>query len=314
MSDFTSTFWDYYVGVIAALSILGCAVFLKLQSKRRVKTSAGDNPDTTGHAWDGIQEFHNPMPRWWIGLFYLSIVFAVVYLALYPGLGSQYKGALNWSSVGQFKAEMAAADAQYQPLFDSFLKRDLAQVAADPKGRLIGERIFLNNCAQCHGSDAHGSRGFPNLTDEEWMWGGTPEAIETTITDGREGVMPPLADALGGAETVIDVAHYVLSLSGSAHDSVRAVRGQPKFALCAACHGPEGKGGTTVGAPDLTNKIWLYGGSVATIVETITHGRHGVMPTHKGVLTPAEIHLVAAYVYSLSHGSGAAPVASATQP
>ena len=305
MSDFTSMFWDYYVAVITLVSVVGCAIFLKLQSRRRIVPSPSTESDTTGHVWDGdLKEFHNPLPRWWIGLFYLTVLFAILYLVLFPGLGTQYKGALGWSSIGQFKNEMSTADAKYAPLFEGFLKQDLVKVAGDPHARQIGERIFLNNCAQCHGSDAHGSKGFPNLTDDEWMWGGTPEAIETTITGGREGVMPALIDVVGGPEAVGDVANYVLSLSGSASDPVRAARGKEKFVICAACHGADGKGGVNVGAPDLTNKIWLYGGSVATITETITRGRHGVMPSWKGVLTPAEIHLVAAYVYSLSHGAG----------
>jgi len=178
---------------------------------------------------------------------------------------------------------------------------DVAAVAADERGRQMGARIFQNNCAQCHGSDGRGSRGFPNLTDGEWQWGGAPEAIKTTIVEGRKAAMPPMAAAVGGAADVEDVAHYVLSLSGSAHDSVRAARGRDKFAACAACHGADGKGNPALGSVDLTNKTWLYGGTVATISETITKGRSGVMPAWKGLLSEAEIHLVAAYVYGLAN-------------
>lgn len=304
MSDFYSSFWDYYVAILALVSIVGCAVFLKSQSKRRVAVGTGGEPDTTGHLWDGdLREYHNPMPRWWIVLFYLTIVFAIGYLVLFPGLGTQFKGALKWTSVGQHADEVKQAEAVYGPLFASFQQKPVQAVAADPRGRQMGERIFLNNCAQCHGSDARGSRGFPNLADGEWLYGGDPEAIKASIVGGRQGVMPPMAAAVGGPEDVADVAHYVLSMSDSAHDSVRAVRGKAKFAACAACHGAEGKGNPQLGAPDLTNKIWLYGGSVATITETVTKGRGGVMPAWKGVLSEAEIHLVSAYVYSLTQSA-----------
>ncbi|HUL66883.1 MAG TPA: cytochrome-c oxidase, cbb3-type subunit III [Burkholderiaceae bacterium] len=307
MSDFYSGFWDYYVAILSLLSIIGCAVFLKAQSKRRVALKASGEPETTDHVWDGdLREYHNPMPRWWIALFYLTIVFALAYLVLFPGLGSRFKGTLKWTSVGQHSDEIKQAEAVYGPLRARFLEQPLPAVAADARGREMGERIFLNNCAQCHGSDAHGSKGFPNLADAEWLYGGEPEVIEASITNGRQGAMPPMAAAVGGPEDVTDVAHYVLSLSDSAHDSVRAARGKAKFAACAACHGPQGKGNPQLGAPDLTNKIWLYGGSVATITETITKGRQGMMPAWKGVLSDAEIHLVAAYVYSLTHSGNAA--------
>jgi cytochrome c oxidase cbb3-type subunit 3 len=302
MSDFTSVFWDYFIAVITVVSVIGCGVFLWSQSKRRVKVGAGTEPDTTGHVWDGdLQEFHNPLPRWWMWLFYITVVFSVVYLILYPGLGSQFKGILNWTSGGQHQAEVKAAQDRYGSLFASYLKMDVAAVAADERGRQMGGRIFQNNCAQCHGSDGRGSRGFPNLTDGEWQWGGAPEAIKTTIVEGRKAAMPPMAAAVGGAADVEDVAHYVLSLSGSAHDSVRAARGRDKFAACAACHGADGKGNPALGSVDLTNKTWLYGGTVATISETITKGRSGVMPAWKGLLSEAEIHLVAAYVYGLAN-------------
>jgi cytochrome c oxidase cbb3-type subunit 3 len=212
----------------------------------------------------------------------------------------------------QYADEVKAADAKFGPIFNAYLQQPLEQVAADPRARQMGERIFLNNCAQCHGSDAHGGRGFPNLTDSVWFWGGTPDAIKTTITNGRQAAMPPMAAAIGGAEDVADVAHYVLSLSGSAHDPVRAARGKEKFAACAACHGSEGKGNPAIGSRNLTEKGWLYGQTVAGITETVTKGRGGVMPAFRGVLSDGEIQLVAAYVYSLSHraataASGAAP-------
>ncbi|GMV58453.1 MAG: hypothetical protein AMXMBFR72_15600 [Betaproteobacteria bacterium] len=308
MSDFYSVFWDYYVAIITAVSVIGCGVFLWMQSKRTVKLVEGQEPETTGHVWDGdLREFHNPMPRWWIWLFYITVVFSIVYLILYPGLGTQYKGVLGWNQEKQHADEVKAADARFGPVLAAFLQQPVEQVAADARGRQMGERIFLNNCAQCHGVTAQGSRGFPNLTDREWQWGGTVDAIKASIVGGRQAAMPPMAAAVGGTEDVTDVAHYVLSLSDSAHDSVRAARGKAKFAACAACHGAEGRGNPALGAPDLTNKIWNYGGSVASITETITRGRQGVMPAWKGILTDAEIHLVSAYVYSLSHPSGAPP-------
>jgi cytochrome c oxidase cbb3-type subunit III len=304
MSDFYSVFWDYYVAIISIVSVIGCAVFLWMQSKRTVKVSlnAQGEPQTTGHVWDGdLQEFHNPMPRWWILLFYLTVIFSVLYLVLYPGLGTQWKGVLNWSQVGQYDGEVKSADAKFGPIFAAFAAEPVEKIAFDARARLIGERLFLNNCAQCHGSDARGSRGFPNLTDSEWMYGGTPDAIKTSVTAGRNGVMPPMAAALGDKDSVVDVAHYVLSLSNSSHDGVRAVRGKDKFAACGACHGAEGKGNPMLGAPDLTNKIWLYGGTVAAITESITNGRNNMMPKHDNILTEPEIHLVTAYVWSLTN-------------
>jgi cytochrome c oxidase cbb3-type subunit 3 len=302
MSDFNSGFWDYYVAIIAVVSIVGCAVFLKLQSNVRTKLGQDGRPETTSHVWDdNLREFQQPMPRWWVTLFYLTVVFALGYLVLYPGLGTRYKGAFAWTSAAQYRGEVAAADARFGPIFDAFLKQDLVQVAADARAHQIGERIFLNNCSQCHGSDARGGRGFPDLTREEKIWGGTPEAIETTITGGREALMPPMAASVGSAEDVLNLANYVRSLSHSVHDPARAALGQPKFAICAACHGPEGRGNPQIGAPNLSHAVLRYGSSVGSVVDAIEHGHHGVMPAHKDVLTPAQIHLVAAYVYSLSH-------------
>ncbi len=307
MSDFYSVFWDYYVAILTTVSVVACAWLLWSQGRRRVTIVQGQQPDTTGHVWDGdLREYQNPMPRWWILLFYITIVFSIIYLILFPGLGTQFKGVLGWSQVKQHADEVKAADAKYGPIFAAYLAQPLEQVAADARGRQMGERIFLNNCAQCHGSDARGSRGFPNLTDNVWYWGGTPQAIEESIANGRQAAMPPMAAALGGGDSLTDVVHYVLSLSNSAHDSVRAARGKEKFAACAACHGPDGKGNPALGSRDLTQKGWLYGQTVAGITDTITKGRGGVMPAHKGILSDAEIHLVAAYVYSLSHQPAAA--------
>ena len=306
MSDFTSEFWSVYITLVTVVSIIACAVLLWAQSKRRV---AGTTTETTGHTWDGdLGEYNNPLPRWWSWLFYITIVFSLGYLALYPGLGS-YAGALDWTQVKQLGEEDARATAQFGPLYDKFAAQDVAALAKDPEARAIGQKLFLNHCAQCHAADGGGSRGFPNLTDGDWLWGGTPEAIKASITDGRTAVMPPFGPALGEQGTK-DVAHFVMSLSGAPSDSIRTARGKPLFAqTCAACHGADGKGNAALGAPNLTDKTWLYGSGEPAIIETITKGRNNQMPAHKDFLSPAKIHLLAGYVYSLS-GQGESPAAA----
>lgn len=298
MSDFVSDFWNFWVAGITLVSIIGCAVFLKAMS---IKKKAG-TVDTTGHVWDGdLAEWNNPLPAWWSWMFYITVVFALVYLALYPGLGS-FQGMWNWSSKGQWEGEMKHAAETYDPIFNQFLKQDLKTVAADPKAKEMGQRLFLTYCSQCHGSDAGGSRGFPNLTDKDWLYGGEPETIKASIMNGRSGIMPPHGPVLGDAG-VKEVANYVFSLSGHKHDANLAAAGKPKFEqICAACHTPAGTGMTALGAPNLTDKIWLYGGSEAAVVETITKGRNGVMPAWKDFLGEAKVHLLAAYVYGLSQG------------
>jgi cytochrome c oxidase cbb3-type subunit 3 len=305
MSEFTSGFWEYYVGIITVVSILACAVLLKSMSTRRVSGEA----DTTGHTWDGdLGEYNNPLPRWWIWLFYITIAFSLVYLLLYPGLGS-YAGSFKWTSAGQYEAEVKSADEMYGPLYEKFAAQDIRQLAADPEARAVGQKLFLNNCAQCHGSDAAGGKGFPNLTDHDWLYGGDPETIKTSIMNGRNGIMPALGPSLG-PEGTLDAANYVLSLSGAKHDPTRAARGKQTFAtVCAACHGADAKGNQALGAPNLTDNIWLHGGSEAAIVETITKGRgsnaltpgQSAMPAHKDSLGAAKVHILAAYVYGLSN-------------
>jgi len=299
MSDFVHDGWSLYIAIITLASLVACAVLLKMMSTR--KMAPGEKPGTTGHGLDeDLQEWHNPLPSWWMWLFYITIVFALVYLILYPGLGS-YKGYLGWTSTGQYQDEQKQAAATYGPIIDKFLKQDVQTVAANPEAREIGQRLFLNYCAQCHGSDAGGSKGYPNLRDNDWLYGGTPEAIKTTLLNGRNGAMPPMGAAVGGAEEVRDVAHFVLSLSGRTHDSLRAQRGKPKFAAtCAACHGADGKGNQQIGAPNLTDDIWLHGGTEAVITETIVKGRMNQMPAHKDFLDEGKIHLLSAYVLGLS--------------
>jgi cytochrome c oxidase cbb3-type subunit 3 len=304
MSDFTDGFWSIYIAVLTVLGIVGCAVLLWSQSRSRLEVAPdadGSVPDT-GHSWDeGLVELNNPMPRWWMWMFWLSIVFGIFYLALYPGLGS-FAGKLGWQSSGEYNAELAKADLQYKPLFDKYLGQDLKVVAADPQAHAIGERLFLTYCAQCHGSDAHGSKGFPNLSDHDWLYGGTPDIIKTTIMHGRNGIMPPMAAALGTDEDVRNVAHYVVGMSGSGEsDPLRAVFGKAKFGACAACHGADAHGNPALGSPNLTDKIWLYGGSVDTVMETIQRGRNNQMPAFNDFLGEAKIHVLAAYVWSLSN-------------
>jgi cytochrome c oxidase cbb3-type subunit III len=301
MSDFTNDFWSVYVAVITVASIVACGIFLKMLSTKRVP---GSSVQTMGHVWDGdLEEYNNPLPKWWMWLFYITIVFGIAYIVLYPGLGS-YAGVYKWSSQGQWEKEQKQAAERFGPIFDKYAAMDLKQVAADPAAREIGQRLYLNYCSQCHASDGQGSRGFPNLTDGDWLYGGDPQTIKTTILEGRNGMMPPLAAALG-EEGTKNVAHYVLSLSGMTHDNLRADKGRESFGQnCAVCHGPEGKGNPAMGAPNLTDRTWLYGGGETTVIETITKGRNGHMPAWKDFLGDAKVHVLAAYVWGLSNYPG----------
>jgi len=309
MSDFTSDFWDLYISVITVVSIIACGVLLKMNTVRRV---AASQVNTTGHVWDeDLEEYNQPLPRWWVWLFYITIVFSLVYLVLYPGLG-RYAGTYRWTQAGQYEEEIRKADAEFGPRFAKYAGQDLRQVAADPDARAIGSKLFLVYCSQCHASDAKGSWGFPNLTDNDWLWGGEPEVIQETISNGRTGVMPAFGPVLGG-EGVKDAANFVRSLAGLPHDAARAARGKEKFAqLCAACHGPEGNGNRQMGAPNLTDKTWIYDSSEATIIEGISKGHNDVMPAHKDFLGDAKVHILAAYVWSLSNPDGK-PVSSAPE-
>ncbi|MCB4360828.1 cytochrome-c oxidase, cbb3-type subunit III [Quatrionicoccus australiensis] len=298
MSDFVSDFWNLYVVVIVLASILACAVLLIVQGKATFTPGK-----TMGHVWDEtLEEYNNPMPKWWSWMFVITVVFALVYLALYPGLGN-FKGMLGWTSGGQHQAEVAKMDATVKPLFDKYMAMDLKAVAADKQANEMGKRLYLTYCMQCHGADARGAKGFPNLTDADWLYGGEPEQIKETIANGRMGVMPPHAQL--GADTIKDVANFVRSLSGLQNDAVRAAKGKEVFssAGCIGCHGPEATGMHAIGAPNLTDKVWLYGSSEATITETITNGRQNKMPAWKEFLGDAKVHLLAAYVLSLGQGA-----------
>ncbi|MEI8118206.1 MAG: cytochrome-c oxidase, cbb3-type subunit III [Methylophilaceae bacterium] len=299
MSDFTNNFWPIFITTISLLGIFGCALLLWLTSKIKIVSANDDN--TSGHVWDeDLREMNNPLPRWWVWMFILTIIFALFYLVAYPGLGT-YAGKLGWTEVNQYEKEVAAANKALDPLYSKFEAMPIEELALNTEARAIGERLFMNNCSQCHGSDAKGSRGFPNLTDHDWLHGGSPEKIQETITGGRIGMMPPMAAAVGNAEDVKNVANYVLSLSGSMYDSGRAGLGKEKFVACAACHGPDGKGNQTIGAPNLTDNIWLHGAGEANIIKRINEGKINQMPAQAGRLTPAQIHVVAAYVWGMSN-------------
>jgi cytochrome c oxidase cbb3-type subunit III len=298
MSDFISDFWGYYITAIALIGIAWCVWLLFSQRKMPKGVSTTDD---TGHVWDGdLRELNNPLPRWWMWMFLLACVFALGYLVLYPGLG-KYAGVLKFSSQGELAAHREAAEKMQHEIYAKYLKMDVKQVAGDPDAREIGQRLFLNYCAQCHGSDARGSRGFPNLTDNDWLYGGDPETIQQTIAKGRNGVMPPFAGAID-AKLAGDTAQYVRSLSGLTYDPIRASRGESTFkSTCAACHGASGKGNQALGAPNLSDNVWLYGSSEGVIVEAILKGHNGHMPAHEEILTPERIRMLTAYVWGLSN-------------
>lgn len=306
MADFTSSFWSPFITIVTTLSIIACVVLLVMNSKKPTKTA--DN--TTGHVWDGdVREANNPLPRWWSGLFIITILFALAYLYLYPGLGT-YAGSLGWSQASQYADEDKKLNAEMAPLYAKYQAQPVSALIGDAQARAIGERLFLNNCAQCHGSDGRGSKGFPNLTDSDWQWGNAPEQIVETIVKGRNGVMPPLGASVGTAQEVEQLAQFVLSLSGSATDPVKAELGKAKFAVCAACHGPDGKGNQALGAPNLTDKVWLHGGGLQAVIAQINNGKNNMMPAWGDKLTPGQVHVLASYVLGLSQRAGSAPSTS----
>lgn len=301
MSDFFSNTVAVLVTAVTLFSVLICGVFLWVQASKKLKVSLDVETNSTGHVWDeDLKELNNPMPRWWMGLFYITVVFAFVYLYFFPGLGT-YQGSKGWSSAAQYQQDRDAVDQKSAPLYAKFKDLKVEDVASHAEAVNMGQRVFLNNCAQCHGSDARGSKGFPNLADSDWLYGGDGETIRTSITEGRNGMMPPMIAAVGSDENAKNVAQYVLSLSGRSNDVLKAQLGRKVFGeVCAACHGPKGEGSPLMGAPNLTDKTWLYGGTEKAIVETIKNGRQGHMPSHKTILTADQIKVVSAYVWQLS--------------
>ncbi|HVR48936.1 MAG TPA: cytochrome-c oxidase, cbb3-type subunit III [Pseudorhodoferax sp.] len=298
MSDFTSGFWSIAIIAVTLAGIVGCVLLLWGAGKARVSPT-GDN--TTGHVWDGdLREMNNPLPRWWVWLFVITVVFGLLYLVLYPGLGDK-PGTLNWTSVGEHQADVEKHKAATAPVYAKYAEMPVPEIARDAQAKAIGERLFMNNCAQCHGSDARGSKGFPNLADGDWLWGGEPDRIVESITQGRTGTMPPMAAAVGTPDDVRNVAHYVLSLSNGPHDSVRAALGKSKFTACAACHGSNGKGNPLLGAPNLTDDIWLHGWGEEAIVAMVNNGKTNQMPAQEGKFSAEQIRVLAAYVWGLSN-------------
>jgi cytochrome c oxidase cbb3-type subunit 3 len=293
-----------------------------------LKNFAGvEEGESMGHTFDGIEELNNPLPKWWSTFFLLTIIWGFGYLLLYPGLGN-FEGLLGWKSSNQgilnlaeskasveeskasgmlvqYDREVAAADAKYGPIFEAYAARKIEDLAGDKEALKVGQRLFLQNCSQCHGSDARGTTGFPNLADKDWLYGGSPEAIKQSIMHGRKanGMMAWSA-ALGGEQGVKEVTAHVLSLSGREVDTDLAAAGKAKFAMCMGCHGSEGKGsaamGIPLGAPNLTDNIWLYGGSPRAVETSIANGRAGVMPAWDKILGEQKVHVISAYVYSLS--------------
>ena len=298
MSDFTDSFWSVFVAGITLTGIIACLILLWVTARKKV---AATSDNTTGHVWDeDLTEMNNPLPRWWMWLFVLTILFSFLYLIAYPGLGS-YPGQLGWSTAANYAAEVEKSRTELEPLYAQFTSRKPEELAGDAQAMAIGERLYMNNCSQCHGSDARGSKGFPNLADTDWIHGGSAEAIALTLQKGRVGQMPPMAAAVGGADDVKNVAHYVLSLSGAPHDSLRAQLGKSRFSTCAACHGANGKGNPALGAPNLTDDIWLHGWGEQAIINMINNGKVNVMPAQEGKLTEAQIHVLTAYVWGLSN-------------
>ncbi len=296
--SFTSNFWNLWIIVLTLANIFACWWLIRWTAKPRHGESAAG--EVTGHTWDEtLAEYNNPLPRWWLWLFYLTMLFGLTYLALYPGLGS-YRGLLNWTQASAYEQEVQAADAKFGPLFKKYAATPIEQLANDPDALRIGQRLFVNYCAGCHGSDAGGGPGFPNLRDKDWLYGGQPETILASILDGRTGSMPAWGQVLDG-KSIDAVVAYVQTLSGRQADATLASAGKTTFeTYCAACHGADGKGNPALGAPNLTDKTWLYGGSPGVIRQSIINGRSGRMPAHRDFLGEDKAHLLATYVYSLS--------------
>ncbi|MEN2508773.1 cytochrome-c oxidase, cbb3-type subunit III [Stutzerimonas stutzeri] len=302
-----TTFWSWYITLLS-LGTIAALVWLLLATRKGQRHDSTE--ETVGHSYDGIEEYDNPLPRWWFMLFVATVLFALGYLALYPGLGN-WKGMLpgyegGWTQVKEWQREMDKANEQYGPLYAKFAAMPVEEVAQDPQALKMGGRLFASNCSVCHGSDAKGAYGFPNLTDNDWLYGGEPETIKTTIMGGRQAAMPAWRDVIG-EDGIRNVAAYVRSLSGrDVPEGINAdvEQGQKIFATnCVACHGPEGKGTHAMGAPNLTDNIWLYGSSFGQIQQTLRYGRNGRMPAQQDHLGNDKVHLLAAYVYSLSHQS-----------
>ena len=296
MSDFTSPFWAWFIFIVTVGGIFWCFYLLLSQSKIDHDAS-GIQP--TGHKWDeDLQELNTPLPRWWLQLFIATNIFGLIYLVLYPG-SAVFGGVLGWTQVGAYNNEMAAADKQYGAQYTDYLKQDVVTLAKNKEAIKTGSRLFSTYCTQCHGGDAGGGPGFPNLRDGHWLWGGEPAQIKQTILNGRMGAMPAWGAVLG-KDGVKNVTAYVMSMSGKKTAGDLNAGEQKYQQLCVACHGADGTGNIALGAPDLTDDSWLYGGSRRSIEKSIVEGRNGRMPAFGEFLGEGKVHLLSAYVYSLS--------------
>ena len=298
MADFSSSFWNWYIAIPTIVGVVGLIALLVWLSVGAAPS--GGKVETMGHVWDDdLEELNNPLPRWWLILFYITVFFSAGYLAWYPGLG-EFRGSLRWTQVDQYELELIRAEQEYGPLFEKFHQEPIESLVGSEEALEMGERLYATYCTGCHGSDAGGGPGYPNLRDDDWLYGGEPDAIKTSISAGRAGVMPPWEESLG-ADGVANVTQYVLQLSGREVDEQAAQAGQKLFeANCASCHMPDGTGNPALGAPNLTNSIWLYGGSAKAVQASIANGRQGQMPAHGEFLGDAKVHLLANYIYSLS--------------
>jgi cytochrome c oxidase cbb3-type subunit 3 len=307
-----SGFWNLWIAGLVTLNI-GFVAWLLLSTTRKKKGDQNAGPETTGHVWDGdLREYNNPLPRWWLGVFYASIVFAIIYLVIFPGFGS-FGGTAGWTELRQWAAQKADADAIAAREFARFDGKSVEDLSRDPAAIKVARNLFAANCAMCHGSDAHGGKGFPNLASPNLSWGRTANDIVATISGGRGGVMPAWQGTLG-ADGVVQVANYVYVLSGrTAPDAAAAAAGKEKFTtICSACHGPDGKGNAVLGAPNLTDDYWIYGSSLDTIRETVANGRSNRMPAWLDTLGEQKVRLLAAFVYSLAPPPAAADSAPPT--
>ena len=292
--------WSLFVIALVVVNIAGCFWLLRWTSKPKSATEKIGGGADTGHVWDkDLREYNNPLPRWWLWLFYITIVFAVIYLALFPGLGS-FKGIKGWTQAGQWEQQQKAADARAAAYLAPFAAMTVPQLAADGKAMSTARNLFQVNCAPCHGSDGGGAKGFPSLADKQWQWGGDPDTVVQTIMAGRVAAMPPWGQVLG-AQGVDQVVAYVQQLSGQQADPTLAAAGKTQFeTVCAACHGVDGKGNPLLGAPNLTDNEWLYGGDAATLKLTLENGRNGQMPAFGDRLGAERVRLLAAYATRLS--------------
>ncbi len=290
-----TSFWSYWVIVLTVVTIVGITWILFANRKREIQ----QQEKTTGHIYDGIEEYDNPLPAWWFYMFAITIVWGIGYLIIYPGMGN-FAGVLGWTQIGQYEQQVAAADEKYRDMRDRYLALPVEEIAVDPAVRKMGMRMFANNCAQCHGADAMGAYGFPNLTDDDWLYGGDAATIKATLVNGRQAVMPAWGDVIGD-KGIKEVTQYLLRLNGRDADPAQADAGETVFkTYCAACHGADGTGNMAMGAPNLTNGIWLYGGSEEQIAQTLRAGRNGVMPAFQDTLSEDKIHILSAYVYGLN--------------